>query len=68
MAVHKSNLDLCHHHAMFEYLTTYQASAFFLVIVLFGFAGSAAAGAAAGFFEALRFNLSFIDFLFLELP
>jgi hypothetical protein len=71
MAVHKSNLDLCHHHAMFEYcIILNYASAFFLLIVLFGFAASTATGAAAtaGFVDAFRLNLSFIAFLSLELP
>jgi hypothetical protein len=39
-----------------------------LLIVLLGFAASVAAGAAAGFVDALRFNLNLIAFLFLDLP
>ena len=66
IAAHRSDSDLCHHHALLvNFIITY--SAFFFAAAFFGLAGASAV-TATGFLEEDLFNFALIAFLFLETP
>ena len=69
-AVHTSNPDLCHHHAMFtiRFISDY-ASAFFLLVVLLGFAAASSVATTGELFRiADLFSFALIAFFLLEFP
>jgi hypothetical protein len=68
-AVHKSDFDLCHHHAMFENLTMIYASDFFLgVDAFFCLAAPCSAVAVPGLRDAVLFNFALIAFRLRAFP
>lgn len=64
--LHRSESDLCHHHALFENCFIVYSSFFFATLRAFGFDASPAAF--AGFLLAVLFNLALIFLRFLETP